>query len=464
MMKVEFDSSDQALVEAARNLARKLADAGHTVLFAGGCVRDALCSRPLKDIDIATSARPEEVEALFEGRTVSVGKAFGVILVLCGKHQFDVATFRSDGAYINGRHPEQIHFSCAEEDAQRRDFTINGMFCDPFSGEVIDYVGGLTDMQQGIIRAIGSARDRFEEDHLRMLRGIRFAAVMEFKIEEQTWQALCALASKIGRVSMERIAKEFVRMLCEAPKPSTALNMLRESGLLAEFLPEVVALHGVEQPPQFHPEGDVWIHTNMMLDGVEAPRDPVLALGILLHDIGKPATYSYGPHPKTGEKRIRFMGHADVGVKMTGRILTRLKLPTALINAVQELVGHHMRFIDAQKMRRSTLRRLLGLEHIQNLLELNRQDCLCSNRDLSGWEFVVDQFNALKDEPALPPPLVTGSILMEWGIEPGPQMGKLLQRLYDAQLEGQIITLEEARKMVGRGLNHPNHDPNHNPN
>ena len=448
-MKVEFDRSNQVLVEAARIVAQKLADAGYEVLFAGGCIRDALCGSTIKDIDIATSARPEQVEALFEGRTVSIGKAFGVILVLEGAFQFDVASFRSDGAYVNGRHPEEIIFSSAREDALRRDFRINGLFCDPFSCEITDYVGGLQDIEGGIIRAVGSACNRFEEDHLRMLRAVRFAAVMQFEIYPETWQAICDLSCKISRISVERIANEFVRMICEAPKPSTALNMLRESGLLVEFLPEVIALYGVEQPPQFHPEGDVWIHTCMMLDGVDAPRDPILALGILFHDIGKPPTYSYGPHPKTGEVRIRFMGHADIGVKMTGRILTRLKLPNALIVAVQELVAHHMRFIDAQKMRKSTLRRLLGLENIDNLLALNKQDCIASNGDFSGWEFLVESYNEFQSEPALPPPLVTGKTLMQWGMKPGPKMGKLLKKLYDAQLEGKIVSLEEARDFCG---------------
>jgi len=418
------------------------------VLFAGGCVRDALFGKPLKDIDIATSARPEQVETLFAGRTVSIGKAFGVILVLEDKFQFDVASFRSDGAYVNGRHPEQIHFCCAEEDSLRRDFTINGLFCKPRSGRVIDYVDGVKDLQSGIIRAIGCAQNRFAEDHLRMLRAIRFASVMQFEIEAETWQAICSMASSIGRVSIERITNEFVRMICESPRPSVALNRLRESGLLVEFLPEVVALYGVEQPPQFHPEGDVWVHTCMMLDGVEAPRDPILALGILFHDIGKPPTYSYGPHPKTGEVRIRFMGHADVGVMMTGKIMTRLKLSNALIDAVKELVGHHMRFIDAYKMRKSTLRRLLGLENIDLLLALNKQDCLASNGDLSGWEFLVDQYKELKDEPALPAPMVTGRVLMDWGMKPGPKMGKLLKKLYDAQLEGTIASLEDAKRFV----------------
>ena len=447
-MKVEFDISNRALVDASLKVVGVLKTAGYEALFAGGCVRDALCGRPLKDVDIATSASPEEVEKLFEGRTVSVGKAFGVIIVLEGKFQFDVASFRSDGAYVNGRHPENIHFCCAEEDAQRRDFTINGLFYDPATKEVIDYVGGVDDLKAGLVRAIGCAKDRFEEDHLRMLRAVRFASVMEFAIDPGTWQALCSMPEKISKVSIERITNEFVRMLCEAPKPSFAMNMLRTSGLLKEFLPEAVALYGVEQPPQFHPEGDVWTHTCMMLDGVEAPRDPILALGILFHDIGKPATYSYGPHPKTGEVRIRFMGHADVGAAMLDDIMRRLKLPNALTAAVKELVSHHMRFIDAQKMRKSTLRRYLGLENIENLLALNKQDCLASNGDLSGWKYLIESYNEFQNEPALPPPIVTGKILMDWGMKPGPKMGKLLRKLYDAQLEGRVSSLEEARKYV----------------
>jgi len=451
-LKVKFDKLSEPLITSARKVAQKLEDAGYEVLFAGGCVRDALCGRGLKDVDIATSARPDQVEALFAGRTVSIGKAFGVILVLEGKFQFDVASYRSDGAYVNGRHPERIHFCCAEEDALRRDLTINGLFCNPHNGSIIDYVGGLDDLQNGVVRAIGCAHDRFDEDHLRMLRAVRFASVMQFEIENQSWQAICDMSAKIGRVSIERITKEFVRMICEAPKPSIAMNMLHASGLLMQFLPEVVALQGVEQPPQFHPEGDVWTHTCMMLDGIEAPRDPVLALGILFHDIGKPGTYSFGPHPKTGEVRIRFMGHADLGFKITGRILARLKLPNSLIDAVQELVGHHMRFIDAQKMRKSTLRRLLGLEHIDNLMALNKQDCLASNGDLSGYEFVVEQYNQFQDEPALPLPIVNGKVLIKWGYKPSPQMGAIIKKLYNAQLEGKISSLEEAKLFVEKSL------------
>ncbi len=451
-MQLKFDSHTQPLVDAALAVVRRLTAAGYEALFAGGCVRDALCGRPVKDIDIATSAPPERVEEIFAGRTVSVGKAFGVILVREGDCQFDVATFRGDGAYANGRHPQKVHFCCAEEDARRRDFTINGIFYDPVGGAVIDYVGGLADLKNGVIRAIGSAAARFDEDHLRMLRAVRFASVMEFMIESETWRALCAASGRIGRISMERISGEFVRILCEAPQPSAAMEMLRTSGLLRQFLPEAEALYGVEQPPQFHPEGDVWTHTCMMLDGVAAPRDPVLALGILFHDIGKPPTYSCAPHPKTGEERIRFMGHADVGTEMTGRIMERMKLPGALITAVREIVAHHMRFIDAPRMRRSTLRRLLGLRNIENLLALNRQDSLCSNGDLSGWRYLVDQRARFSAESVLPPPLVTGRTLMEWGVKPGPKMGKMLRMIYDAQLEGRVVSLEEARKFAGERL------------
>ena len=449
VMSLKFHKSSRPLVDAALTVAKRLTDAGYEALFAGGCVRDALCDRPLKDIDIATSASPEIVEELFPGRTVNVGKAFGVILVLEGEYQFDVASFRGDGAYVNGRHPETIHFCCAEEDARRRDFTINGLFYDPSTRKILDYVGGLDDLDAGIVRAIGCARERFGEDHLRMLRAVRFASVMGFEIEAETWRALCAMPEMIAKVSVERISNEFVRMLCEAPKPSVALNMLRESGLLKQFLPEVEALYGVEQPPQFHPEGDVWIHTCMMLDGVEAPRDPVLALGILFHDIGKPPTYTCRPDPRTGEVRIRFMGHAELGVAMTDDIMTRLKLPKALTAAVKELVAHHMRFIYAQKMRKSTLRRLLGIENIDLLLVLNRQDCLCSNGDLSGWNYLVEKYDEFQHEPVLPPPLVTGKTLIEWGMKPGPEMGRLLKRIYDAQLEGSVASLEEAKKLCG---------------
>ncbi len=452
-MKLKFDESAAPLIAAGMRVARQLIEAGYSALFAGGCVRDALCGRELRDIDIATGAAPETVEKLFPGRTVSVGKSFGVIVVLEGGFKFDVASFRGDGAYLDGRHPENIRLCSAREDAQRRDFTVNGLFCDPFTGEILDYVGGVADIRAGVIRSIGSACQRFAEDNLRMLRAVRFATVMGFTIEESTWQALSVMAGKISQVSIERITGEFMRVLCEAPEPSFALHLLRQSGLLREFLPEVEALAGVAQPPQFHPEGDVWTHTCMMLDVIEAPRDPVLALGVLFHDIGKPATFTREPDTVDGEGRMRFMGHAAVGAELAEKIMKRLRLPRAVIESVCRLVANHMRFIDAEKMRPSTLRRLLGIENIGQLLELNRLDSLCSNGDLSGWRFLVDKREQFANAPVLPPPLVGGKELIAWGFKPGPAMGRMLRNIYDAQLEGTIHTVEDAKKIIGAERN-----------
>jgi putative nucleotidyltransferase with HDIG domain len=448
-MKLKFNESSVPLIAAGVRVVQQLTEAGYPALFAGGCVRDALCGRELQDIDIATGAAPAVIEELFPGRTVSVGKEFGVIVVREGGFQFDVASFRGDGAYLDGRHPENIHLCSAREDAQRRDFTVNGLFCDPFTGEILDYVGGVADIRAGVVRSIGGARQRFAEDNLRMLRAIRFATVMGFTIEKATWQALCDMAERISQVSIERITVEFMRMLCEAPEPSSALEMLRRSGLLRAFLPEVEALVGVAQPPQFHPEGDVWTHTCMMLDKIDGPRDPALALGVLFHDIGKPATFIYDPGMAGEEGRIRFMGHAAVGAELAEKIMKRLRLPRVVIESVCRLVANHMRFIDAEKMRPSTLRRLLGIENIGQLLELNRLDSLCSNGDLSGWRFLMDKREQFASEPVLPPPLVGGKELIAWGFKPGPAMGRVLRKIYDAQLEGRIHNVEDAKKIIG---------------
>ncbi len=433
---------------AARGVASELARAGHQALFAGGCVRDALLGRPLKDIDIATSATPDQVEALFAGQTVAVGKAFGVVLVLRGGFQFDVATFRTDGAYADGRHPESVSFATAEGDAQRRDFTVNGLFCDPQSGEVTDYVDGLRDLEAHVIRAIGEPEARFREDHLRMLRAVRFASVLGFRIEAATLQAVTAHAAWIKTVSAERIASEFVRLLCESPRPSVGLNLLRETGLLEQFLPEVAALYGTAQPPQFHPEGDVWTHTCLMLDELAAPRAPELALAVLLHDIGKPVTYCEQPGAEPGTTRIRFPCHAPVGAALAEELLLRLRQPAARVGEVKELVAGHMQFVEATQMRRAKLRRFLGAGIFPRMLELMRLDILYSNGDFATWQFLKESFEAFRSEPVLPEPLVRGRDLVAWGIAPGPDMGRLLNELYDAQLEGRVASLEEAREYV----------------
>jgi len=435
------------MVHAAREVARELARAGFQVYFAGGCVRDALLGRPLKDVDIATSATPSHVERLFEGHTVSVGKAFGVVLVLRGGFSFDVATFRTDGTYTDGRHPEHICLSTPEHDAQRRDFTVNGLFCDPERGAVIDFVGGAADMEARVIRAIGNPVARFQEDHLRMLRAVRFASVLGFRLEDDTRDAIARHADWIQRVSAERVATELVRMIGESPRPSVGLNLLLETGLLAQILPEVLALRGVEQPPQYHPEGDVWTHTCLMLDALPAPRDVDLALGVLFHDIGKPPTFRMAPDDKTGQLRIRFQNHAPIGARMTKTILTRLKFPAERIETVVELVSEHMHVVDAQNMRRATLRRFLGRPHFLKILELMRLDIQHSNGEFSTWAFLKSQYDAFTDEPVLPEPKIRGRDLLALGIPPGPPMGKLLAELYDAQLEGR---LDEALARIGK--------------
>lgn len=433
------------MLAAARAVARTLAAAGHDALFAGGCVRDALLGRPLHDIDIATSATPGQVEALFPGRTVAVGKSFGIIVVREGGFPFDVATFRSDGGYADGRHPDSVRFSTPEEDALRRDFTVNGLFCDPVSGAVTDFVGGLADLEARVVRTIGDAGLRFAEDRLRMLRAVRFASVLSFSVAPGTLAAIRARAGEIRAVSRERIAAEMTRLLCESPRPSVALGLLRETGLLKQFLPEADALHGVRQPPRFHPEGTVWTHTCRMLDSAPAPRSPGLAWSLLLHDIGKPPTFTESFDERSGEMRIRFVNHAPVGADMAEKILRRLKMPNALVKTVCAVVRDHMRFCQVKEMRRATLRRLMGAPGFPLLLEVLRLDLLHSNGDLSIWRFLSDAYASFKSEPILPPPLVKGRDLIAWGMAPGPEMGEWLARLYNAQLENAFSTPEGAR-------------------
>lgn len=434
---------------AARGVARALRQAGFEARFAGGCVRDALLGRRVKDIDIATSASPEQVERLFEGHTVPVGKAFGVIVVRRNGFSFEVATFRQDAEYVDGRHPDRVTFSSAEEDAKRRDFTVNAMFADPETGDVSDFVGGLSDLDARVIRAVGEPAVRFREDRLRMLRAVRFSSVLGFRVENATLAAIAEHAAAICEVSAERIASEFTRILCESPQPSTGLNLLRETGLLFRFLPEVQALHGTRQPPQFHPEGDVWTHTCLMLDEIPAPRDPDLAWGILLHDVGKPPTFCEQAC-EDGGTRIRFPSHAPAGARIAETILLRLRQPAARIEAVRTLVLGHMQFVEAPKMRRAKLRRFLGSENFPNLLELMRVDVLHSNKDFTAWRFLRDAFDSFRSEPVLPAPLVRGRDLLAWGVPPGPEMGRLLDTLYDEQLEGHLASVEDARVRIVR--------------
>lgn len=455
MARVGFQSGDGVVLAAALAVTGTLRRAGFQAVFAGGCVRDALLGRSLKDIDIATSAAPDQVEELFRGQTVAVGKAFGVVLVLQGGFTFDVATFRTDGAYADGRHPERVTFATAADDAQRRDFTVNGLFCDPQSGEVIDTVGGLADLEARVIRAIGDPEERFREDHLRMLRAVRFASVLGFEIEPATQAAVKAHAAWVRTVSAERIASECLRLLCDSPRPSKGLNLLRETGLLPEFLPEVAQLYGTRQPPQFHPEGDVWTHTCLMLDELAAPREPELALAVLLHDIGKPVTFCEQQGLEEGTARIRFPSHAPVGAEMAEAILLRLRQPAARIEAVKALVAGHMQFVEATKMRRSKLRRFLGADNFPRMMELMRLDILYSNGDFATWHFLREAFESFKAEPVLPEPLVRGRDLIEWGVVPGPEMGGWLNELYDMQLEGLVTSLASAKACVLQARHRP---------
>ncbi len=427
---------------AACKVVKTLQAAGHTAYFAGGCVRDALRGAPIKDIDIATSATPDEVERLFPACSIGVGKAFGVMLVIIDGESFDVATFRCDGGYQDGRHPESITFDTAEHDAQRRDFTANALFYNPITHEMIDYVGGVEDLKKGVLRAVGDPRKRFQEDRLRMLRAIRFAAVCDWEIDPPTWEALCMEAHALGCVSIERIRTEFLRTLCEAKHPKHALERLYESGLLQAFFPELLTLRGCEQDPRFHPEGDVWAHTTDMLELLPAPRDPQLVWAILLHDIAKPQTM-VREHRPDGSICIRTPNHAHEGAPIAEAILARFKEPNERIKAVSTAVRYHMQFTEIPKMLGATLRKTLGRPTIGLELELHRLDCLSSHGKLDCYDAAQAALAQFASEPILPPPLITGKELIAYGFQPGPAMGALLKHLYARQLDG--ATLDTLR-------------------
>jgi len=433
----------------ARDIVAQLQRAGHTAYLAGGCVRDHLLGIEAKDFDIATSALPEEVQRLFPRVTNLTGKSFGVVRVMVGEEFFEVATFRQDGPYKDGRHPESVRFATAEEDAQRRDFTINGLFYDPVADRLIDYVGGEADLQAQIIRAIGTPADRFAEDHLRLLRAVRFATRLIFKIEPKTWEAIQAAAPMILTVSAERIRDELNKIF-SATKPELGLDLLDKSGLLKEVLPDIAAMHGVEQPPQFHPEGDVYEHVRLMLTKIEQPNLD-LALGVLFHDVGKK------PTSKTDENgRIRFNEHESVGAVMAEKIMTDLRYDNKSIETVKELVQHHMQFKDVNKMRASTLKRMMARPTFQLELELHRIDCASSHGDLSHYDYLKHQLEVMSAEQIDPPSLITGRDLLAMGLPPGKQIGRILEAVRMAQLEESVQTraeaLDMARKLAHRGM------------
>ena len=425
----------------ATRIVRRLRGAGHEAYFAGGCVRDRLLGRPAHDIDVATSAHPEEVQKLFP-RTVAVGAQFGVVVVLEDGAEFQVATFRADGAYLDGRRPESVTFTTAEGDALRRDFTVNGLFFDPLEGKLLDFVGGEADLRAGIIRCIGEPADRFREDKLRLLRGVRFAATLGFEIEPPTWAALRGLSPAIAVVSAERIRDELVKTLLH-PSRVRGFDLLDESGLLEILLPEVTAMKGCEQPPEFHPEGDVFVHTRLMLSLLPETVAVPLVFSVLLHDIGKPRAARVD---ETG--RIRFNGHESVGAAMAEEVFGRLRFSNAQTEATVAAVKNHMAFKDVQHMRVATLKRFLARPTFADEMELHRVDCLGSHGLLDNHGFLLAKREEFSREPLIPPPLITGRDLISLGWKPGPLFKRVLDAVQVRQLEGSLASREEAMVWV----------------
>jgi poly(A) polymerase len=423
----------------AHQVVAKLRAGGHQAFLVGGCVRDLLLGLKPKDFDIATDARPDRIMDLFP-RSGRVGAHFGVVLVRDVFDQVEVATFRSDHDYLDGRHPEQVRFeSDPREDVLRRDFTINGLMMDPDTGRVLDFVDGRGDLARGVIRAIGDPDARFREDHLRLLRGIRFAGRFSFEIEPATFDAMRRDHGLILTVAMERVREELVRILTEGGA-RRGFELLDESGMLLDLLPEVAVMKGVAQPPEYHPEGDVWQHTLLLLEQLCQPT-ATLALAALLHDVGKPPTFRVAD-------RIRFDGHVEEGVRLAHLILTRLRCSREEIEQVEALIDNHMRFKDVGRMKESTLKRFLRLPAFEEHLELHRLDVMSSNKRLENYELAKAKLEEYSDEHLQPAPLVTGADLIGMGYEPGPQFSKILSLLEDAQLEGQIHSQEEAMDLV----------------
>ncbi|MEN3369380.1 MAG: hypothetical protein V7609_1523 [Verrucomicrobiota bacterium] len=436
-----MSASENQMQTTARNLAQRLREAGHVAYFAGGCVRDLLRGEPPKDFDIATDARPEVVQKMF-ARTYAVGAHFGVIVVLENGFQFEIATFRSDGDYLDGRHPTEVHFATAKEDAARRDFTINGMFFDPEKNEIIDFVDGRADLDARLIRAIGNPAQRFAEDRLRMLRAIRFATVLRFEIEPATWNAIVTQAPSINEISAERIREELVRIFM-SPRRVRGWDWLDASGLMKIILPEVFSMKGCEQPPQFHPEGDVFKHTRIMLELLPNEASLPLVFSVLFHDIGKPPTSVID---EAG--RIRFNGHDRVGAEMTEAVMGRLRFSRAEIDATVEAVRQHMVFKDVPNMRVAKLKRFMARPTFADELELHRVDCASSHGMMDNYEFLLQKKEEFANEPIIPPPLLTGDDLIALGLKPGPRFGEILEAVETRQLEGALTDREEALEWV----------------
>ncbi len=438
--------SVKSLRDRATEIVRHLQEAGFRAFWVGGCVRDKLLGREPVDYDIGTSALPEETEKLFK-RTIAVGRKFGVMVVVEGGHQFQVATFRAEADYRDGRRPEHVQFGDAMADALRRDFTVNGLFFDPVREELHDWVGGEKDLRAKIIRTIGAPEERFAEDHLRMLRAVRLAAQLGFRIEAKTLKALKLSAPKIKGISAERIRDELIKLF-RPPYAARGLELLRRSGLLEQVLPEIAATVACHQSPDFHPEGSVFNHLKLMLKKMPADAPPSLPWSVLLHDIAKPLTAS--TDAKTGS--IHFYGHEKIGADMAEEILGRLRFPRKQIDEVAQAVRHHMQFKDVPQMRKATLRRLLMRETFPLEMALHRLDCLGSHGDLEVYDQLLKEAVELDKKPEIRPPLLKGEDLIALGMRPGPDMGRLLGEIREKQLQDELKTPAEAREWVKRRL------------
>jgi poly(A) polymerase len=452
----------------AKEIAARLHRAGFAAFWVGGCVRDFLLGREPQDFDIATDARPEQVEKLFP-KSIPVGKKFGVIIVVEDGQQFQVATFRAEADYQDGRRPEKVEFANAEADALRRDFTVNGLFYDPLTEKIHDWVGGEKDLRAKIIRTIGQPEERFGEDHLRLLRAVRFAAQLNFEIEPKTFTAIQSLAPKIKLISAERIRDELLKLFAPnlsgwpgsplpaegahgvtrpTSSPARGLILLRDSGLLEHILPELMATIACEQSPDFHPEGSVFNHICLMLEKLPPGTSESLPWAVLLHDIAKPVT----AERDVAAGKIHFYGHEKVGAEMAEKILQRLRFPNKQTEEIVACVRHHMQFKDVKLMRKATLRRLLLRETFPLELELHRLDCLGSNGDLEHYNFLVEQLAELDKQPTIRPPLLTGNDLIALGVEPGQALGALLNEIREQQLADELKTPDDARAWVKRML------------
>jgi len=450
------------LKDHAISIVRTLRERGHQAYLVGGCVRDMVLGHEPADYDVTTDATPNQVMRIFP-ETYAVGAQFGVVLVPPGSPDarelrpaveatsvptdhskadvVEVATFRSDIGYSDGRHPDRVQFSTdPREDVERRDFTINGLLLDPIKGEILDFVGGQQDLKAGIIQTIGSPEQRFGEDKLRMLRAVRFAARFEYTIDPATFAAMQKLAGNIHQVSRERVRDELSKMLIEG-HARRAFLLLDESGLLQQVLPEISAMKGVAQPPQFHPEGDVFVHTLLLLEKLPRPSPMTLAWGALLHDVGKPATFRVAD-------RIRFDGHVEVGVKMAEQICRRFRFSNHDTEQILALVKNHMRFGDVQRMKESTLKKFMRLPQFEEHLELHRLDCQSSHGDLTSYEFTREKLVSTPEASMRPAPLVTGNDLINAGYVPGPRFKEILAAVEDSQLEGQLQNKEQALAFV----------------